>query len=85
MVPNRATQHILHEYPFNPFLANVPILYSLKIPENLLFLSVFRVYKMTTLAENGSQTERKQIARINAISKYFIDSNRFSWLEVKFL
>ena len=37
----------------NPFLANVPILYPLKPPENLWFSGVFRGYKMGTLARNG--------------------------------
>ena len=34
----------------NPFLANVPILYPLKTPENQKFSGVFRGYKMGTLA-----------------------------------
>ena len=38
----------------NPFLANVPILYLLKTPENQRFPGVFRRYKMGTLARNGS-------------------------------
>ena len=37
----------------NPFLPNVPILYPLKTPENLWFLSIFRGYKMGTSARNG--------------------------------
>ena len=37
----------------NPFLANVPILYPLKTPENQKFSGVFRGYKMETLARNG--------------------------------
>ena len=37
----------------NPFLANVPILYPLKTPENQRFSDVFRGYKMGTLARNG--------------------------------
>ena len=36
----------------NPFLANFPILYPLKTPENLWFSGVFREYKMGTLARN---------------------------------
>ena len=36
----------------NPFLANVPILYPLKTPENLWFSGVFRRYKMGTLVRN---------------------------------
>ena len=38
---------------FNPFLANMPILYPQKTPENLPFASVFRGYKMGTLARYG--------------------------------
>ena len=38
---------------FNPFQANFPILYPLKTPENIWFSSVFRGYKMGTLAGNG--------------------------------
>ena len=34
-------------------MVNVPILYSLKTPENLKFSGVFRGYKMETLARNG--------------------------------
>ena len=37
----------------NPFLANVPILYPLKTPENLWFSGVFKGYKMGTLARYG--------------------------------
>ena len=37
----------------NPFLANVPILYTLKTPENLWFSGVFRGYKTRALARNG--------------------------------
>ena len=40
---------------FNPFLANVPILYPLKTPQNQGFSGVFRGYKMGTLARNGSK------------------------------
>ena len=38
---------------FNPFLANAPILYSLKTPENQKFSGVFRGYKMGTLTRDG--------------------------------
>ena len=41
------------DYYLNPFLANVPILYPLKTPENLWFSGVFRGYKIGTLAGNG--------------------------------
>ena len=37
----------------NPFLANVPILYTLKTPENQRFSGVFRGYKTRALARNG--------------------------------
>ena len=37
----------------NPFLANVLILYPLKISENQRFSDVFRRYKMGTLVRNG--------------------------------
>ena len=37
----------------NPFLANVPILYALKTPENQRFSGVFRGYKMRALDRNG--------------------------------
>ena len=37
----------------NPFLANVPILYPLKTPENQRFSGVFRWYKMGTLVRIG--------------------------------
>ena len=37
----------------NPFLANVPISYPLKTPENLWFSGVFRGYEMGTLTRNG--------------------------------
>ena len=37
----------------NSFLANIPILYPLKTPENLWFSGVFWGYKMGTLARNG--------------------------------
>ena len=36
----------------NSFLANVPILYSLKTPENQRFSGVFRGYKTGTLVRN---------------------------------
>ena len=41
----------LHE--LNRFVANVPILYRMKTPENLWFSGVFRGYKMGALAKNG--------------------------------
>ena len=58
---------------FNPFLANIPILYHLKTPENQRFSGVFRGYKMETLARNGL-TKRiffqiKVFATVNRISQ----------------
>ena len=44
---------------FNPFLANVPILYPLNTPENHRFSGVFRGYKMETLARNGLNKKNK--------------------------
>ena len=46
------TKNIYNSEKINPFLANVPILYPLKTPENQRF-SVFRRYKLGTLATNG--------------------------------
>ena len=46
-------QEIYGELRFSQSLANVPILYPLKTPENLDFSGVFRGYKMGTLARNG--------------------------------
>ena len=37
----------------NPFLANIPISYPLKTPENLWLSGVFRGNKMGTLSRNG--------------------------------
>ena len=37
----------------NPFSTTVPLLYPLKISENQRFSNVFRVYRSTTLVENG--------------------------------
>ena len=45
----------------NPFLPNVPILYPLKIPENLWFSGVFRGCKMGPLARNGLIQDRKRL------------------------
>ena len=41
-------------------MANVPILYPLKTPENLWFSGVFRGYKIETLAKNGSMFRQKR-------------------------
>ena len=37
----------------NPFSANVPLLYPLKISENRRFFDVLRGYRSGTLVENG--------------------------------
>ena len=55
----------------NPFLANVPILYPLKTPENLWFSSVFRGYKMGTLARNGFKKSIIAYLNINSIRNNF--------------
>ena len=47
------TKNIYNSEKINPFLANVPILYPLKTPENRRFSDVFRGYKLGTLATNG--------------------------------
>ena len=43
---------VYYNSTFNPFLANLPILYPLKTLENQRFSGVFRGYKMETLARN---------------------------------
>ena len=48
----RVTLVKLKDIVFNPFSTNVPLLYPLKISENLRF-SVFRGYRYGTLVENG--------------------------------
>ena len=47
------TKNIYNSEKINPFLANAPILYPLKTPENERFSDVFRGYKLGTLATNG--------------------------------
>ena len=47
------TKNIYNSEKINPFLANAPILYPLKTPENQRFSDVFRGYKLGTLATNG--------------------------------
>ena len=42
----------------SPFLANVSILYPLERPKHLWFSSVFRGYKLRTLARNGFMKAR---------------------------
>ena len=43
--------HFIHCY--NPFLAKVPILYTLKRPKNKRFSRVFKQHKIAILARNG--------------------------------
>ena len=38
---------------FNPFSTNVPLLYPLKISENLHSSDAFREYRSETMVENG--------------------------------
>ena len=49
-----ACTNLIILFRINPFLANVPILYPLKIPENQRHSGLFRGCKMGTLAKNGS-------------------------------
>ena len=49
---NLYSKFLRYVVEINPFLANIPILYSLKTPENQSFSGVFRGYKMGTLTEN---------------------------------
>ena len=42
----------------NPFLANVPILYPLKIPDNQGFSGIFRGYKMEAFVRNGLKNKK---------------------------
>ena len=57
----------------NPFLANVPILYSLKTPENQRISDVFKGYKIGTLARYGLIKRRKK--RTNYITNVFPSMN----------
>ena len=58
----------------HPFLANVPVSYSPKTPENLWFSSISTKYKIRTLARNGKTAP--QILYSNAKIPYH-------WLEIK--
>ena len=49
---NSSPHFIMVTLRLNPFLANVPILYPLKTPENQRFSDIFTGYKMGTLARN---------------------------------
>ena len=46
-----AKNSFVAEVTFNSFLANVPIFYSLKTPENQRFSGVFKEYEMGTLTQ----------------------------------
>ena len=52
MVRNRAKDQNCF-INLNPFLANVPILYPLKISESQKLSGVFMAYKIGTLSRNG--------------------------------
>ena len=65
----------------NPFVANISILYPLKIPEHERFSGVFKRFKMRTLA-------RKNLTQINAFlffgkkrKIYFSYGNSFNRFE----
>ena len=58
----------------NPLLANVSILYPLKIPENQRFFGVFRGYEMETFARNGLKQHHKHQGEY-AKKQTFIDRN----------
>ena len=54
------------ELPFvdiliNPFLANIPILHTLKTPENQSFSDVFRGYKIGTVAKKWGKRNHDKI------------------------
>ena len=50
---------------FNAFQANVPILYSLKTPENQRYSDVFRGYKKGTFNRGKNQSDIvKKLSRI---------------------
>ena len=46
---------------FNQFLANVPILHHLEIPENQRIFGIFREYKMETLVRNGLPSRHSHV------------------------
>ena len=51
---------------FNKFLANVPILWPLKSPENQRFSGIFRGHEMGTLTINGL-TGRYVVIPVNGL------------------
>ena len=62
---------------FNPFLANVPILYPLETPDNLWFSGVFREYKRSKVGEikrklQSFRSTEKQLIRENTKLKYVL-------------
>ena len=74
----------------NPFLANVPISYSLKTPGNLWFSSVFREYKMGTLARIGLIAEEEEsFLLLSNISQHslwnFLNETFFDFLPPRIL
>ena len=51
---------------FNPFSTNVPLLYSLKAPENRRLSYVFRGYRSGKLVENGLKYQKVQFLKKQA-------------------
>ena len=62
---------------FNPFLANASILYPLKTPENQRFSSVFRGYKMGTMARNRL-ISLTVLSTCIVLRDHFVNINKFS-------
>ena len=62
---------------FNPFLANVPILYPLKTPENQRFSGVFRRSKKGTLARNGLSLVSIGQYRVKGLINYFLKTTYY--------
>ena len=59
----------------NPFLANVPILYSYKTTENQRFSGCFQGYKMGTLARKGLISEFLRDHPFEMNAKFFKKSS----------
>ena len=58
---------------FNPFQANVPFLYPLKMSENLWSSDGFRGYRKGTLAWNGlNRSSAKHIQPISKLYQVFL-------------
>ena len=50
--------NVLSIFKVNPFLANVPILYTLKTPENRQFSAVIRGYKIGNIGQKWVKDTR---------------------------